>query len=274
MTKNVTDHPYREFERSGWELAASNYSESFEGMTSLYAPHLFDATGVKSGSRVLDVACGPGPIAAAAAVRGATVTGIDFSPNMIAEARRRHPSLHFQEGDAEALPFEDESFDAVVINFGVHHFPFPLQALSEGHRVLKPSSRIAFTTWASPKEHVIHRILVDALRRAGDTGANLPVPPTGGVNEAATCIKLLKDAGFQTASLRTEDIKVHMHVETAERFVAMLKAGTVRMAATLKPQPPDRGAAILSAIEESLSEFRANGGYKIPWAAILAVGEK
>lgn len=274
MPSKVTDHPYREFERSGWELAAQNYSATFTGVTSLYAPHLLDATGVKAGFRVLDVACGPGPVSAVAASRGATVTGIDFSPNMIVEARRSNPSLHFQVADAEALPFEDSSFDAVVINFGVHHFPFPLRAVSEGHRVLRRRSRLAFTTWASPKEHVIHRILVDALKRAGDSGANLPVPPTGGVNQAATCISLLSKAGFQVASLRTENMTVYLRVESAEKLVAMLKAGTVRMAATLKSQPPERNAAILSAIKGSLSEFRANGGYKIPLVAILAVGEK
>ena len=57
--------------------------------------------------RVLDVATGPGYVAGAAAASGATVVGLDFSPPMIAEARRRYPDIEFHEGDAEALPFDD-----------------------------------------------------------------------------------------------------------------------------------------------------------------------
>jgi SAM-dependent methyltransferase len=123
MISNVTDHPYREFERSGWERAAAAYAGSFEAVSGLFATPLLDAARAQPGSAVLDVACGPGSVTSLAATRGAVAVGVDFSSSMIAEARRRHPSLSFQEADAEALPFRDNSFDAVIINFGVHHFP-------------------------------------------------------------------------------------------------------------------------------------------------------
>ena len=85
-----------------------------------------------------DVACGSGHLAGFADAQGASVEGLDFSPRMIAAARKRFPGLSFQVGDAEALPFPDDAFDAVVIGFCVHHFPFPIRALSEARRVLRP----------------------------------------------------------------------------------------------------------------------------------------
>src|SRR5207247_2111000 len=80
-----------------------------------------DVVRARAGVRLLDVACGPGFITAAAAARGADPIGLDFSPAMIALARRLHPSIAFRDGDAEALPFDDRSFDAVVMNFGLLH---------------------------------------------------------------------------------------------------------------------------------------------------------
>ena len=82
--------------------------------------------------RVLDLACGPGFISAAIAELGAQPVGLDFSSAMVGLARAGHPGLRFEEGDAEALPFADGSFDAVVGNFGIHHVPDPLRALSRG----------------------------------------------------------------------------------------------------------------------------------------------
>lgn len=207
MISNVTGHPYREFERCGWERAAAAYAGSFEAVSGLFATPLLDAAQIHRGSTLLDVACGPGSVTSLAAARGAAAVGVDFSPSMIAEARRRHPSLSFQEGDAEALPFTDQSFDAVIINFGIHHFPFPVRALGEARRVLRPGGRVAFTTWAPPEHHVIHTIVVGAVRESGNPGAELPRPPGGAVNEAATCTRLLEEAGFGPDSLHTELLK-------------------------------------------------------------------
>src|SRR5205085_2147715 len=125
----------REFEYSGWQVAASSY-DGFAAATTLFVAPLLDAAGVKPGIRLLDVACGTGVASARAAAMGARVTGVDFSPEMIAEARRRHRTIEFQTADAEALPFPDASFDAVLANFGIHHVERPERAIAEVRRVL------------------------------------------------------------------------------------------------------------------------------------------
>ena len=96
--------------------------------------------------RVLDLACGPGLVAAAAVGRRALPVGLDFSSAMIALARADHPGIRFEEGDAEVLPFADEAFDAVVANFGIHHVAEPNRTLTEARRGLGPGGRVAFTS--------------------------------------------------------------------------------------------------------------------------------
>src|SRR5207245_8045290 len=95
-----------------------------------------DAAGLGKSTRVLAVACGPGYAAAAAAERGATAIGVDFSSEMVEEARGRYPGIEFREGDAEQLAFSNSRFDALVLNFGMLHLARPEQALIEAHRVL------------------------------------------------------------------------------------------------------------------------------------------
>lgn len=272
MTSSVVDHPYREFERAGWERAASAYAGSFEAATGLFAEALLDAAQVRAGMSVLDIACGPGSVTAKAAARGAHVTGADFSPAMIATARQRHPALTFRECDAEALPFADASFDAVLCSFGVHHFPFPARGVAEARRVLRAGGRFAFATWAAPRLHDVNRIVVEAVRVAGSPGADLPTSPSGHVNEIEHCVKLLGDAGFLPGSLQAEVVKAHLMVASAAELLAIFEAGTVRLSTLIRSQPLENRAAIVDSVQAALAGFRSPQGFRIPFVAIVASG--
>src|SRR5215469_396650 len=150
----------RAFEHAGWQQAASHYEATFAAATREFSGAVLDAAGIGRRTRMLDLCCGTGLIASAAAVRGAIVSGLDFSAAMLAVARATHPALHFAEGDAEAMPFPDAAFDAVVSNFGVHHVPRPERALAEALRVLRPGGRVAFATWAEPPENIAWQLLL------------------------------------------------------------------------------------------------------------------
>ena len=89
------------------------------------------AARVKAGVRVLDVATGAGYVAAAACKLGAKSVGLDFSRAQVDLAQRVHPKIDFCHGNAQNLPFEDESFDAVVMGFGMNHLPEPDRATAE-----------------------------------------------------------------------------------------------------------------------------------------------
>src|SRR5260221_310544 len=130
---------FREFEHRAWQSVVKLYEDYFGALTAQCIEPLLDAVNVHAGDALLDIATGPGYIAAAAARRGAKVTGLDFSSAMIAEASALHPDISFREGDAGNLPFADASFDVVVIGFGILHFPDPDRALREAFRALRSS---------------------------------------------------------------------------------------------------------------------------------------
>lgn len=100
--------------------------------------------------RILDVAAGTGTSSAALARGGATIVALDFSAGMIEEGRRRHPKIEFVEGDAQALPFGDDEFDAVTISFGLRNVEHPKTALAEMYRVLKPGGRLVICEFSKP----------------------------------------------------------------------------------------------------------------------------
>lgn len=115
------------------------------------AQAFIDRLELSPGTRVLDVACGSGNLAVPAARKGADVTGVDIATNLIEQARERAKSegltIQFDEGDAEQLPYEKESFDAVVTMFGAMFAPRPELVASELIRVCKPGGRIAMANW-------------------------------------------------------------------------------------------------------------------------------
>ncbi|NCF28257.1 MAG: methyltransferase domain-containing protein [Gammaproteobacteria bacterium] len=106
---------------------------------------------IEPGTRVLDVACGTGQMAFPAAAAGARVTGIDIAPGLIEQARARAESegakIRFDEGDAEALPYEDGSFDLVISLIGAMFAPRPELVASELMRVCRPGGRIVMGNW-------------------------------------------------------------------------------------------------------------------------------
>jgi ubiquinone/menaquinone biosynthesis C-methylase UbiE len=112
---------------------------------------LCEAVDLSAGQRVLDVACGSGNTAIAAARRNCDVTGVDYVPALLARARERAAveglEIEFQEGDAEQLPVPDASFDVVLSTFGVMFAPDQQQAAAELLRVCKPGGRIGLANW-------------------------------------------------------------------------------------------------------------------------------
>src|SRR5215467_12587672 len=150
---------FRDFEHRGWERAAAHYGKGFGELTQQSVEPLLDAVQADRGARLLDVACGPGYVAAAAAARGSSVLGIDFSAEMVAIASSQNPALEFQEGDAENLKLADSTFDIVVMNYGMLHLSQPDRAISEAFRVLRPGGRYAFTVWDLPERAVGFQIV-------------------------------------------------------------------------------------------------------------------
>ncbi len=266
----------RAFEHAGWQQAAAHYAATFAHATAGFVDALLDAARIEPGARiestprVLDLACGSGVISAAVAGRGVPPVGLDFAAAMLDIARAAHPAIRFVEGDAEALPFADASFDAAVSNFGVHHFPDPVRALTEARRVLRPGGRIAFTSWAAPAENIAWRLLFDAIAAHGDPHAATTPPSGGGLRTPADLLRVLDAAGF--AEAEAHRVSGEWRFAAAEDLLEGFRRGTVRTAALIEAQPIAALPAIEAAIAQSLEAFRRADGYAVPTVAILACG--
>ncbi|MFT3925442.1 MAG: methyltransferase domain-containing protein [Myxococcales bacterium] len=117
----------------------------------LVGEQLCESMDLCPGERVLDVACGNGHAALAAARRYTEVTGLDYVPSLLERARERaqaeRAQITFVEGDAEAMPFPDQSFDAVISTYGVMFAPDQERAARELTRVCRPGGKIGLASW-------------------------------------------------------------------------------------------------------------------------------
>ena len=141
----------RRVQRYGWDLAATSYEPLWRTQLATAQQELLRHAALGSGESVLDVACGTGNLAVIAARNGCITSGLDIASNLIAQARERarqeNLSIDYTEGDAEALPYPDASFDLVVSMFGVMFAPRPDIIVRELLRVTKPGGLIALANW-------------------------------------------------------------------------------------------------------------------------------
>ena len=260
---------FREFEHKGWQEIASRYHGGFASVTTQSVPALLDAAHVTRGERVLDVACGPGYAAAAAVARGATVIGVDFSSEMVEEARNRYPAIQFQEDDAEQLSFSDSTFDAVVMNFGMLHLDRPERALQEAWRVLKPTGHIAFTVWETADKAIGFDIVLSAIQKYGDINVSLPPgPPFFRFSDPEESKRALTTAGFMHIAIR--QVPQTWRLPSADLLFDVMYNGSVRNAALLRAQRPD----VLDAIRREIHAAVVRHANELPMPAVLSSGEK
>ncbi|HEX9399633.1 MAG TPA: methyltransferase domain-containing protein [Anaeromyxobacter sp.] len=162
-----------------WDLVADGYMEELVPVFERFAVRALDLASVGPGTRVLDVAAGPGTLALVAAERGAEVTAVDFSPGMIERLRGRAAAngvatVRAVVGDGQALELPDAAFDAAFSMFGVIFFPDRARGLREMTRVLATGGRAVVSSWPPLDRAPILATVFGSLR------AHLPGFPLAG----------------------------------------------------------------------------------------------
>lgn len=172
MTQQVQEPDFAAIKGRQQHVWAAGDYQRIAACILIVSEHLSEAVDLRAGQRVLDVATGTGNTALAAARRFCEVTGTDYAPSLLERARQRAAaeglSITFQEGDAEALPFPDASFDVVLSTFGVMFSPDQERAARELLRVCRPGGKIGLAN------HTPDSWIGEIFRT---TGRHIPSPP-------------------------------------------------------------------------------------------------
>jgi SAM-dependent methyltransferase len=260
---------YKAFEAAGWSARAATFEMLVGRATAAAIDPLLDAAGVTAGSRVLEVGCGLGDLAAAAAARGAAATGTDLAEGMVEAAGRRHPGLDFAVADGEALPFEAGAFDATVSAFVINHLPDAERGAAEMARVTRGGGRVAVAMWG-PFDRVA--LLGLPARAAAAVGVADDEGPGGPdslrFTDADELTAVLESAGLAAVAL--DEIAYTVPVAGFDELWDGVLGGSVRTSRRLAAG----GEAAREALREVAEPYRDGPGYALPTLIRVASGHR
>ena len=263
------------FEAAGWaEKDVDAYDMLLGRVTKRLAEPLLDAVAAGAGTRLLDLATGPGYVAGRAVARGAKAVGLDLSEGMLEFARRHVPGVEFVRGDVTALPFEDESFNAVTAAFVLLHLAEPERAAAEAARVLEPGGAVAFTVWNVPARGRWLGVVVDAIEEVGVAAPNdVPAgPPFFRFPDEKELTQLITGAGLADAAVRT--VEFPLEVASKDELWDGVIEGAVRTRALVHAQSDDVQRAIRARFDELLDDHSAGDGFEVSVSVKLGSGRK
>lgn len=265
---DVESDTLKDANREVWGRTAPIYAFGFEQLTIGAADALLDGAAVGRDTDLLDVGTGPGTLIGPALARGADVQAVDLSDLMVEAARSRYPIVQVRVGDAHALPFDDDAFDAVTLGFCLHHIPEPDAVLTEVRRVLRPGGRVAFSVWAPGPRLELFGLVFDVIGRLAtlENGPSLQAPAIG--DDLRDYEALLGLTGFEQPTARIVDIGWSLTDSGAlfEAFDAYLDLGG-QTATTRQAIRDELDAAIRQRAD-------ATGRARIPNPAIVAAARR
>jgi SAM-dependent methyltransferase len=240
--------------------AANAYEALFvPALFGRWAPIVADAAEMKHEDRILDVACGTGVLALEAAARvgpQGRVTGVDLHAGMIAVARRIAPGIDWRDGNAEALPYQDHSFDVVVSQFGLMFFSDHDRAIREMLRVLTPGGRCVVAVWDAIDNAPAFADLVTVLDGSAGKAAGDALRAPFALGDSPALVRLFESAGARAIEVATRQGTARF--PSIRDFVeAELRGWLPVMGVNLTEPEIDR---ILAEAERVLASYRSSTG--------------
>lgn len=270
--------------RSLYASAAEGWDRWFEWYARNFAPPMAwccEATGLKSGDMVLDIACGSGLPALAAARRvqpDGRVIATDIAAEMLTVAERRAgeaglQNIEFREMDAEQLAFPDATFDAVTCAYALMFCPEPAQAVAEVRRVLKPGGRFAFVVWDDPTRSPF--ITVAGLSVARLFPAQPPNPNAPGVfrfAEPGALESVLRAGGFTDWSI--ESLPMTLECESVAEYWRMFTDMAAGIKAKIASLDDDGAARLRGFVEAAANPYLSGSRLRLVATSLCATGRK
>ena len=254
-----------------------DFAESF--MTPM-SDRLIERIAAKKGEKILDVGCGGGITTlklAALAGEGGGVLGVDVSRQIIDVAIKRaedSTNIEFQHSDAASTEFGENKFDLITSRFGVMFFDDPVAAFKNLHRSLKPTGRLVFLCWRTPKENPWMAEPAAATFQILPPPAEKPAPTDPGpfsLGEAEHLTNVLQLAGFTNINLEPVDLSLPMSsVDTAVGFLTRLGPA----ADALKEASDDQRVEVIAAIRAVMEKYSSADGVLAPAATWIVSASK
>ena len=252
--------------------AAGDYPAIAEKIAEMGA-HTVERVGIKSGEKVLDIACGAGNATIPAAKTGAEVIGLDLVPELLEAARENAAEagveIEWVEGDAEQLPFEDATYDVVISTVGIMFAPDHQRAAQEAARVLKPGGRLGLANWKP--DGSVGRFFRTVSGHMPPPPEGFQPPPLWGTEDHVR--DLFEGTGVE---LRFEDAAVTFKFDSAEEATETFetKFGPVVTAKRML-EPEGKWDALRSELRAQFEEELVAGGEQgYPGEYLLTLGEK
>ena len=263
-----------------WTESAQYWEKHRNLIQHMFAPvsrALAEAANVAPGNAVLDVATGPGePALSLAAIVGpqGMICGVDPIPGMIEAAqseavRRGLSNTRFEVASADALPYPDATFDAVVSRFGVMFFPSPADGVREMLRVLKPGGKLALAVWCSAERNPFHYALLNVLWKHVDSPP--PDPDAPDAFRFAPAGKL-RELFVEAGSPHPEEHLLRFAIEAplpVEEFLPLRLDVSEKLRAAFAEFSPEEQAEVRREMIESLGEFATDSGVSFPTEVLI-----
>lgn len=268
-----------------WRESAEYWERHAPTIRTMFAPvtqALIEEAGIVEGDAVLDVAGGPGePAITIAKFVGPTgsVTSTDAVAEMVQAAereasRRGVANSSFRKSSADALPFDDESFDAAVCRLGVMFFPDPIAGLREMLRVVKHDSQVSLAVWGRSDLNPFSYVVTEVVSRyIKSPPADSNAPGAFRFAEPGVLVKLLEEAGAHSVKERL----LQFHIEASinvQQFWEMRSQTSGTLREKLEKLPREKADRIAREVEEALGEFFPDNQMKFPAQMLIVTGTK
>jgi SAM-dependent methyltransferase len=260
---------FARLEREAWTdpAVANAYAGLWREFVAPGIPKLLQAALVGPGDRLLDVAAGPGPVSRAALGLGARPVALDFSVPMLRSIGDFVPRVH---GDAGALPFRSGSFDRVVSNLGLLHFPDPERAVRDAARVVRPGGVVALSVWGADAAALT--IVPAALSALGLATTSHSAPGFFQFGEPGVFEATMRSAGL--VPLPTERVAWSVVVRDPEAFWAMFREGSARTRASILGLTEGDQGRLHDEVVRRLEPYHAREGVALPTTVVIGRGRR